>query len=123
MRSSGSYLEIDNDCGLGCVSVREAALQLALHELHLGVPVHAAARGHLLLLLLLLFGILLVAHLDDAEPLLQDVEVGEDLAVLEVNSIDIMNFGHETGHETGPRSGPTSVLGHYKFRHVSKLQK
>ena len=25
------------------------------------------------------------------------------------NSIDIMNFGHETGHETGPSSGPNSV--------------
>ena len=25
---------------------------------------------------------------------------------LGVNSIDIMNFGHETGHETGPSSGP-----------------
>ena len=39
------------------------------------------------------------------------------------NSIDIMNFGHETGHETGQSSGPHSVLGHYKFRYVSKLQK
>ena len=34
------------------------------------------------------------------------------------NSIDILNFGHKTG----PSSGPTSVLGHYKFRDVSKLQ-
>ena len=30
-----------------------------------------------------------------------------------VNSIDIMNLGHETGHKTGPSSGPNSVLGHY----------
>ena len=42
---------------------------------------------------------------------------------LGVNSIDIMNFGHESGHETGPSSAPNSVLGHYKFRHASKLQK
>ena len=41
---------------------------------------------------------------------------------LGVNSIDIMNFGHETGHKTGPSSGPNSVLGQYKFRYVSKLQ-
>ena len=39
------------------------------------------------------------------------------------NSIDIMNFGHKTGNETGPSSGPNSVLGHYKFRYASKLQK
>ena len=39
--------------------------------------------------------------------------------VLGVNSIDIMNFGHKTG----PHSGPNSVLVHYKFRYVSKLQK
>ena len=31
---------------------------------------------------------------------------------LGVNSIDIMNLGHETG----PSSGPNSVLGHYKFK-------
>ena len=36
-----------------------------------------------------------------------------------VNSIDIINFGHEIGHKTGPCSGPNSVLGHYKFRCVS----
>ena len=35
------------------------------------------------------------------------------------NSIDIMNFGVKTG----PSSGPNSILGHYKFRYVSKLQK
>ena len=38
---------------------------------------------------------------------------------LGVNSIDIMNFGHETGQS----SGPNSVLGHSKLRHVSKLIK
>ena len=38
------------------------------------------------------------------------------------NSIDIKRLGHEIGHETGPHSGPNSVLGHYKLRHVSKLQ-
>ena len=37
---------------------------------------------------------------------------------LGVNSIDIMNFGHETG----PSSGPYSVQGRSKFRYVSKLQ-
>ena len=38
----------------------------------------------------------------------------DDRGDLGVNSIDIMNFGHETGHETGPRSGPITVhvLGH-----------
>ena len=41
---------------------------------------------------------------------------------LGVNSIDIMNFGHESGHETEPRSGPNLVLGHYKFRYVARLQ-
>ena len=34
------------------------------------------------------------------------------------NSIDILNFGHETGLSTGPCSGPSSVLGYFKFRHV-----
>ena len=49
---------------------------------------------------------------------------GDDsVGIQGVNSIDIMNFGHETGHETGPSSGPKSVLGHSKFRHVRKLQK
>ena len=33
------------------------------------------------------------------------------------NSIDILNFGRKTRLH----SGPNSVLGHYKFRHVSKL--
>ena len=40
-----------------------------------------------------------------------------------VNSIGFLNFGQKTGHETGPSSGPHSVLGHSKFRYVSKLQK
>ena len=40
------------------------------------------------------------------------------IRILGVDSIDIVNFGHETGHETGPSSGPRSVLGHYKFRCV-----
>ena len=31
-----------------------------------------------------------------------------------VNSIDIMNFGHETGRKTGPSSGPHSVQGRTK---------
>ena len=44
----------------------------------------------------------------------------EDLGV---NSIDIMNVGHDTGHKTGPSSGPNSLLGHFKFRYVSKHQK
>ena len=39
-----------------------------------------------------------------------------------VNSIDIMNFGHEAGRKTGPSSGPHSV-GRYKLWYVSKLQK
>ena len=34
------------------------------------------------------------------------------------NSIDILNFGRKAG----PSSGTTSVLGHWKFRHVSELQ-
>ena len=42
---------------------------------------------------------------------------------LEVNLKDILNFGRKTGRKTGPNSKPNSVLGHYKFRHVSKLQK
>ena len=33
--------------------------------------------------------------------------------VLGVNSMEIMNFGHETVHETRPSSGPNSILGHY----------
>ena len=37
------------------------------------------------------------------------------------NSKDTLNFGHKTWRQTGPHSGPNSVLGHYKFRHVSKL--
>ena len=38
--------------------------------------------------------------------------------ILGGDSIDIENLGHETG----PRSGPNLVLGHWKLRHVSKLQ-
>ena len=45
-----------------------------------------------------------------------DLVDDEAVGALEVNSIDIMNSGHETGHETGPSSGPNSVLGHYKFK-------
>ena len=46
------------------------------------------------------------------------IEAGvvEDLGC---NSIDILNFGYKTG----PIFGPNSVLGHRKFRHVSKFQK
>ena len=47
-------------------------------------------------------------------------ESGEDLDAhrwsksfsLGCNSIDTLNFGHETGPQTGPRSGPNSVLEH-----------
>ena len=45
------------------------------------------------------------------------------LLLLGVNSIVFyMNFGHKTGYETGPSAGPNSVLGHYKFKYVSKLR-
>ena len=59
-----------------------------------------------------------LGHVGQLEPLVLDAERLVEL--LGVNSIDIMNFGHETGRETGPSSGPNSVLGHNKFRHVSK---
>ena len=39
------------------------------------------------------------------------------------NSIDTLNFVPKTGRKTSPRTGPHSVLGHYTFIHVSKLQK
>ena len=38
------------------------------------------------------------------------------------NSRDILNFGRQTGCKPGPSFGTTSVLGHSKFMHVSKLQ-
>ena len=33
----------------------------------------------------------------------------------------ILNFWRRPGHKSEPSSGPNSVLGHFKFRHVSKL--
>ena len=59
------------------------------------------------------------------EPTGPDTEhEGEELCdvVQGCNSIDTLNFGHKIGPKTQPHSGPNSVLGHKKFRHVSKLQ-
>ena len=56
-------------------------------------------------------------------PALRLVVHAEAVVVIQgCNSIDLLNFGHKTGCKTGPSSGATSVLGHYKLRHVSKLQ-
>ena len=49
---------------------------------------------------------------------LQHLLVRRDGDVLGVSSIDILYFERKTGLS----SGPNSALGHYKFRHVSKLQ-
>ena len=48
------------------------------------------------------------------EELVGVVVAGDAQPLLGVNSIDIVNLRHETG--------PSSVLGHYNFRYVSKLQ-
>ena len=53
---------------------------------------------------------------------LEQADQRVSMLVLGVNSIDILNFGRKTGHKIGPGSGPNSVLGHYKFRHLLKLQ-
>ena len=39
-----------------------------------------------------------------------------------VQSNRYFDFWAQTGRKTGSSSGPNSVLEHYKFRHVSKLQ-
>ena len=58
-------------------------------------------------------------ELDHPDALAVHHAVLEVVGVLGANSIDTLNFRHKTG----PHSGPNSVLGHSKFRHVSKLQK
>ena len=51
------------------------------------------------------------------------LRLGFEVGALGYNSIDSLNFGSKTGCQTGSPSGPNSVLGHRKFRHVSKFQK
>ena len=77
------YLEVDYNSRLGGVSVGEAALELAVHELHASVPVDTLGKIFPLLILFVLLIFVagnLVTHLDDAESLFEDVKVGEDLA-------------------------------------------